>query len=180
MATYRRTLRRRDGLGSARYLTCSCRHRLPLFANDRIKSAFVDHLVHVQADMEFRLYAWVIMPEHFHLLLKPGTTTQPISQILRRLKAPFARVVIARWRSLNAPILNRIEGEDGTIRFWQPGGGYDRNEYSDSEMLEKINYIHANPVRRGLATEASEYRWSSVLHYVHRSAYQGPGITPLA
>ena len=42
--------------------------------------------------------------------------------------------------------------KDGVVRyrFWQRGGGYDRNIYSDAEVWEKIDYIHANPIARGL------------------------------
>jgi putative transposase len=71
MPAPRRTLRRYEGLNHARYLTCSCYRRLPLFRNDKIKDAFVKHLALVQQQMEFELFAWVVMPEHVHLMLRP-------------------------------------------------------------------------------------------------------------
>ena len=48
-----------------------------------------------------------------------------------------------------------------TSRFWQPGGGYDRNIWTAQELHEKIRYIHNNPVRRGLVEQAQQWRWSS-------------------
>ncbi|MCA8990243.1 MAG: hypothetical protein KDA78_21525, partial [Planctomycetaceae bacterium] len=46
-------------------------------------------------------------------------------------------------------------------RFWQRGGGYDRNLRSTSDVHEKIRYIHENPVRRGLCQFPSDWKWSS-------------------
>jgi putative transposase len=46
-------------------------------------------------------------------------------------------------------------------RFWQRGGGYDRNLRSDRDIYEKIRYVHLNPVRRGLAKDAGDWPWSS-------------------
>ena len=45
--------------------------------------------------------------------------------------------------------------------FWQPGGGLDRNVSEPKAILAMIEYIHANPVRRGLAARPEEWRWSS-------------------
>ena len=46
-------------------------------------------------------------------------------------------------------------------RFWQDGGGYDRNYVTPVEIRKQIDYIHNNPVRRGLVENAVDYRWSS-------------------
>ena len=179
MPNPRRKLHRYEGLNHARYLTCSCYHRLELFENDQIKDAFAEHLRFVQRVAVFDLFAWVVMPEHIHLLLRPAEPAQTVTQILRRLKGPFGRRVITRWRELDAPILKRINDHRGMPRFWQPGGGYDRNIFTDDELFEKINYIHANPVRRGLAEQPTEYRWSSAKFYDGTQQYDGPNIARL-
>lgn len=178
MVVHRRTLKRIEDPGHGRYLTFSCYHRLPLFANDRIKDAFVKHLVTVKNAMRFRLYAWVVMPEHVHLLLQTGSHQLTVKAILRRLKSPFAQQVVKRWRKLDANILRRLNDSSGRTRFWQPGGGYDRNIYSDHELLEKINYIHDNPVRRGLIGTQNEYRWSSARWYDGDHSW-GPPLDPI-
>jgi putative transposase len=46
-------------------------------------------------------------------------------------------------------------------RFWQRGGGYDRNIWSLGEVLEKVRYIHENPLRRGLVDRPEQWPWSS-------------------
>jgi putative transposase len=47
------------------------------------------------------------------------------------------------------------------FRFWQHGGGFDRNLWNAKAIHDAINYIEANPVRRGLASAPENYRWSS-------------------
>jgi len=159
MTGHRRQLKRINEPGHARYLTCSCYRRLPLLNNPRICDAFVDQLALTQRAFDFDLYAWVVMPEHFHLLLWPRDGN--VTALLRRLKAPLAKRIIARWRELDAGILGRITNAKGMARFWQAGGGYDRNIDSESEFHEKIDYIHANPIRRGLVKAAMDWPWSS-------------------
>ncbi len=76
-----------------------------------------------------------------------------ISEILRLIKLPVAR---------RAMIAARREGLTvAPYRFWQRGGGYDRNLWRQAEVREKIDYIHANPVRRGLVAHPRLWPWSS-------------------
>ena len=52
-----------------------------------------------------------------------------------------------------------------TFRFWQPGGGYDSNLSKSKTIRETIDYIHANPVRRGLVERPADWKWSSAAVY---------------
>ncbi len=143
-----------------RFLTFSCYQRLPLFQNDRIKDAFAERLEFSRRELGFRLKAWVIMPEHVHLMLAPPPSCT-VRHFLSHLKGVFAQRVIHRWRELEAPVLGKIRGPDGRYHFWQEGGGYDRNIFTDTERNEKLLYIHENPVRRGLSTTSTDWAWSS-------------------
>lgn len=140
-----------------RFLTCSCRRRLQFFKNDSIKSLFVDHLTAARAKHGFGLIAWVLMPEHFHIMVWPRLPESPVPFILRSLKQPIAQRVVARWRELEAPILARIVDSKGASRFWERGGGDDRNLYTPQETNKKLRYIHANPVRRGLVAKPEDW-----------------------
>jgi putative transposase len=164
--------RRYEIPGQARYLTFSCYRRLALFGNDLIKDTFVTHLAEVRARHGFRLIAWVVMPEHVHLLVVPRLPDAPVADLLRTLKQSFSQLVIPRWRELRAPILSRITDSFGVVRFWQRGGGYDRNVYADESLEEKIVYTHENPVRRGLVAQAIDWRWSSARCYAGERAGQ--------
>ncbi|MEX2213557.1 MAG: transposase [Phycisphaeraceae bacterium] len=158
---HRKQMHRYERKGEARFLTFSCYQRLPFFNNDKIKQPFVDELKAARDALDFKLWAWVLMPEHVHLILLPNLPEAPVSRVLHRIKRIVASKVIARWREMKASILDDIRGEDGVCRFWQPGGGYDRNLYTTDELWEKIDYIHGNPIERGLVLRATEWIWSS-------------------
>lgn len=105
------------------------------------------------------------MPEHVHLLLWPLLPDAPIPTIMHDLKKAMSQIVIKRWRSLAAPILHDLTATDGSTRFWQRGGGHDRNIFSRDEFAEKIRYIHNNPVERGLVRQPEHWAWSSARWY---------------
>ena len=169
----RRTMRRREVPGTARYLTFTCQRRLPLFRPDAIKDLFIDRLTHTVRSLSIDLLAWVVMPDHVHLIVYSENGAVSMTRFTHALKRPFALEVLNRWRTLNAAILTRLMHGDGH-RFWQTGGGFDRNVFGD-ELIEKIRYVHGNPVRRGLSERAVDYRWSSAAAYAG-AACTGPDI----
>jgi putative transposase len=112
----------------------------------------------------FDLWAFVIMPEHMHLLIWPHEGVR-ICDILQTIKQPVTLRCVA-WVRRNAPqflptMLDRQPNGKTFYRFWQRGGGYDRNMWSAPEIHEKIQYIHNNPVRRELVVRPDEWPWSS-------------------
>ncbi len=155
----RKKRRRYEIEGHARFLTFSCYRRLALFGSSAIRDAFAERIFLARSRLGFKLLAWVIMPEHVHLLVLPLESTVP--SILSATKRPFSAMVLGRWRELRAPVLDRIRDRSGAERFWQAGGGYDRNIFSEGELREKIRYIHENPVRRGLVEREEDWAWSS-------------------
>jgi len=165
MQAHRKRLHRIENPGDARFLTFSCEQRLPLLGSPVLRDAFAAQLQSIQSCDAFDLLAWVVMPEHVHLVLLPRLPEWTVDRILKAIKQPFAQRVINRWRSLDAPILPRITDASGRVRFWQRGGGYDRNVRIDGELIEKIRYIHASPVRRGLVERMEDWEWSSARWY---------------
>ena len=91
-----------------------------------------------------------------------------MSGFLQALKEPVARKAVRHLQG-NAPQwLARVTVREGPRlrhRFWQPGGGYDRNITSCEALRAVIDYIHANPVRRGLVARAEDWEWSSARWY---------------
>lgn len=108
------------------------------------------------------------MPEHVHVLVYPGDAAERTSAFLQATKEPVARKAI-RYLTDHAPQWLRPitvrEGQRERRRFWQPGGGYDRNVTSVKALRAMIEYIHANPVRRGLAARPEDWQWSSARWY---------------
>jgi putative transposase len=108
------------------------------------------------------------MPEHVHLLIYPRESNVKASIVVGKIKEQVARKAIQYLRE-NAPgWLDRISVQEGDrlrYRFWQPGGGYDRNVVELSTVQKMIEYIHMNPVRRGLVERPEDWPWSSAQWY---------------
>jgi putative transposase len=118
---------------------------------------------------EFHLWAWVIMPEHFHLIVYQAPGASPLSLTLKTIKQSVVTNAI-HWlerEGLEVPEVMRDRRPDGRVvtRFWLRGGGYDRNLWSAEEVWEKVGYVHSNPVERGLCERAENWVWSSARVY---------------
>jgi|WetSurMetagenome_2_1015567.scaffolds.fasta_scaffold04053_2 putative transposase len=162
--TKHRTRHRYDIPGHAHYLTFSCWRGQPFLSRDRASQWLLESLAEARRVHPFDLWAWVFMPEHAHFLIRPhdGVT---VAAVLRSIKQPVGKTSVA-WVRKNHPaflehMLDMQPGGRRAYRFWQPGGGYDRNIWSPAELREKIHYIHANPVRRGLVESPRDWPWSS-------------------
>ena len=149
-------MRRINHLNHARYITFSTYRRLNLFGTVELRDVFRDQLEMSKSSFGFELYAWVLMPNHAHLLVRKSETGD-VSGLLRSLKGTVARKIMSRWRELDAPVLDQLVDRSGKMWFWQRGGGYDRNIVSDDEFDEKVGYIHMNPVRAGLAAKPTDW-----------------------
>jgi len=158
---HRKRLRRWEGRNDIRYVTFSCYQQLPLLKHPKIMELFVATMVRARAKHRFELYAWVVMPEHVHVLLRPRKEST-WGTVAMGWKASVARRVLSRWRKLGAPVLQRLQADNGEFHFWQPGGGFDRNVRNLAEFTKDVRYIHRNPVERGLVEAAEEWRWTSV------------------
>ncbi len=157
----RKRMRRWEVAGQARFVTFSCEKRLALFSNPSIADLFARALALARRQIGFDLYAWVIMPEHVHVLMR-AHEGKSAGAALSFIKRSVSNRVLARWRKLDAPVLKSITLDNGLARFWQKGGGFDRNVRDDAEFSRHVHYIHQNPVERGLVERADAWRWSSV------------------
>jgi putative transposase len=166
---HRKTCRRINEPGDAHELTFSCYQRLPLLSRDRSRRWLVDAIESARQTLLFDLWAYVFRPEHVHLMVRPREREYKMSRLLWHIKRPVGRRAI-KYLEEHAPgWLSRLSivRVDGTIerRFWQVGGGYDRNVVEDSTLYSMIDYIHMNPVRRGLADRPEDWEWSSARWY---------------
>jgi putative transposase len=159
----RKTRKRYEIENQARFLTFSTYRRLPLFNDTSLKDNFARCLARARERLGFALLGWVVMPEHAHLLIVPRLPEAPVPRILNAIKAPLSRSALARWRAGEPSMIGRLTDATGVARFWQAGGGYDRN--ITSELFEKLRYIHWNPVKRGLCAQPEDWEWSSARWY---------------
>lgn len=161
---WRKKVRHYDEPGHAHFLTFSCYQRMPLLSKDRSRRWLIDALQAARQKHKFDLWAWVIMPEHVHLLLWPRLRKYNTKSIVADIKRPVGQKAIAWLKGNNARFLEQltVRTRGRTYRrFWQAGPGQDRNVFDPKTAHEIVEYIHNNPVRRGLVARAEDWPWSS-------------------
>ena len=146
-----------------RFLTFSCYQRLRLFDDLELRDAFADRIERLRSEHEWKLLAWVIMPEHIHLVVYPKDGK--VTEMLVKIKQGFAQRVVHRWKQESSPILPKVTSRGGQTYFWQRGGGHDRVVRDRKELNHVIGYVHMNPVERGLVERPIDWRWSSARDY---------------
>jgi len=164
----RNRLERRYGFGHLHFVTCSCYRRLPFLATQRARNLFLKTLSEVRDRYDFALWGYAVMLEHVHLLFgeplveTPTTVMQVLKQrVSRALRQPRRRKTsAAQMRLWDGPPVKRY------AHFWQRRF-YDFNVWSPRKKNEKLNYMHFNPVKRGLVKHPKEWLWSSYRFYWH-------------
>jgi len=161
----RKRLKRWEEPGDWRYLTCSTYRRFQYFDEPGFKDIFAEKLEAARCKCGFELRAWVLMPEHFHIMLKPNIGGPKVPEILKSLKVSVSQSLLPLWKKRRPDLIEHARLDDGSLRVWQAGGGFDRNVRDNEEMEYEIIYIHNNPVRKGFVKEPTEWAWSSARHY---------------
>ena len=160
---HRKKCRRYNSPGNAQELTFSCFRNRAFLSRDRTRGYLAEAIMAAKSKHALDLWAYVFMPEHVHLLICPREEGYSIAAILRSIKQPVSRRAVLYLREHNPQGLAWMAtGQVGMpYRFWQAGGGYDRNMTSVEAVVSAAKYIHANPVRRGLVMNPSEWMYSS-------------------
>jgi putative transposase len=154
------------------FITASTYGRVRLFDSPRFRKRFIETLDQLRSDFDFRLIGYVVMPDHFHLLVWPSKDHNP-STIVGSLKQRTARYIIESLKSCEQSWCRRMLAritlpetvhDQSTYRVWQRRF-YDFNVWSEKKRLEKLDYMHGNPVKRGLAKSPADWPWSSWRFY---------------
>lgn len=145
-----------DNLNTVRFVTISCYRRLKGFNDPRACSLFIKHLESARQKYELKIYAYVIMPEHIHLVMHIRPDLK-VGLVIREIKSKMAR----EYFEVNCV-------HSGGV-FWTKRC-YDHNCRSQETIIEKIEYCHKNPVRRGLVKDPSDWKWSS-FNYYHNNGH---------
>jgi putative transposase len=126
------------------YITFTCYHRAPLLATPAARELVERTLERVRRWYGFYISAYVVMPEHVHLLLSEPERGN-VSLAIQMLKQIVSR---------------KLHGAGTRAAFWQRRY-YDFNVWSERKFVEKMRYIHRNPVRCGLVERPEDWKWSS-------------------
>jgi putative transposase len=162
--------------GHAHFLTFSCQNRWPLLSKDRSREWVIDALDKARTSVNFDIWAYVIMPEHVHVLIWPRDRQYQMRRALGAIKRPVStsakQYLIETGQTSWLRKLTVQVDDKAVFRFWLPGGGFDENLWSEYSVEEVIDYIHANPVRRGLVKRPTDWYWSSARW--HAGQHDGP------
>jgi putative transposase len=155
------------------FITASTYRRARLFDSPRLGACFVETLNQLRAELQFLLVGYVPMPEHFDLLIGRTEIADP-SRIVGSLKQRTARFIIANlkqanrsawcWKMLEQIALPASVHDESTYRVWQRRF-YDFNVWSEEKRLEKLDYMHGNPVKRRWVASPGDWPWSSWRFY---------------
>jgi putative transposase len=169
-----KNLKRYYGQKHLHFITCSCYRRLPLLRSVRSKGIFATILTEVRERYGFALVGYVVMPEHIHLLIGEPARGTP-STVMQVLKQRVSYRLRRRRRASAAQLrLCFARGDDSLPRFWQLRF-HDFNVWSHRKRIEKLQYMHLNPVKRGLVVHPRDWPWSSFSFYSRRQ----PGLVPI-
>ena len=168
---YRKTRQSSNITGQAHELTFSCYRNRPFLKSTRICNYLIDAIEQAIKKHHFHLWAYVFMPNHVHLLICPQKAEYSISNILKSIKQSVARKAIDYLKENNTDGLQQLyTGQASQIyRFWQAGGGYDRNITVEKTLIKVVRYIHNNPVRAGLVNQADEWIYSSAKDWENKT-----------
>jgi len=135
---------RYQNAGDLHFVTFSCYHRQPYLGTVQARSLFEHSLETMRLRYDFFITGYVVMPEHVHLLISEPKKAL-LSKALQALKLSV--------------MMQRKERP-----FWQ-ARYYDFNVYTERKRVEKLQYMHRNPVKRGLVADPDAWAWSSCNHY---------------
>jgi putative transposase len=141
-------LKRYHHEGEDHFITVSCYHRQPYFITPQAKDIALTSLEATRQKYEVEVLGYVVMPEHVHLLIfePPDHENHTIATVMQAWKISVARRLPQR-------------------PFWQRRY-YDFNVSTRDKFIEKLRYMHRNPVTRGLVESPEDWQWSSYRHYL--------------
>jgi putative transposase len=150
------------------FITSSVVEGYPLFAIPAATQIVLDALLFLQEKRNTRLYAYVIMENHIHLVLQ----SDELPSRMQAFKSWTARAIIDlltdNGHYLHLSKLRKAKNPshtDSVHQFWQEGY-HPKHIYGDRMMIQKIEYIHQNPVKRGYVDREEEWRYSSARNYL--------------
>lgn len=159
-------LRHYDHDGRVRFVTFSTHQRLPILTNNQFRSFVTESIDISRTEHGFLLLAYVVMPEHVHVVLYPRPESK-VGQVIGYMKQESAKRIVTVLRQRNSRPLERlavVRDDESRTAIWQRRC-YDHNCREESDVWEKIDYCHKNPVTRGLVNDPSKWVYSSFNAY---------------
>jgi REP element-mobilizing transposase RayT len=153
--------------GGVYFVTFAVQGWVDVFTRNDYKNILVDNLAYCQKNKGLELFAWCIMTNHVHLIVRAGEGYL-LPDILRDYKKFTSKTVLRaiaenQRESRKEWLLKQFETKDGN-RFWR-ADNQPVELWSNAVIAQKLNYIHQNPVKAGLVFRAEDYVYSSAIDY---------------
>jgi REP element-mobilizing transposase RayT len=132
---------------------------------------------------DYKLYAYVIMPDHIHLVIRPlekaRYTFYSIAEIMHNIKSYSGKEIIKLFKNTGKmPVLPNISKMPAPPKIWLDES-FDRIIKDENELFEKTNYIVNNPIRKDLARNPKDYKWLYVKGWLDDKSQAGMHVPPL-
>jgi putative transposase len=151
--------------GHCHAITLACYGRQPFLGDDLSRWWLIDAIDRARRKHHWRVWAYVIMPEHAHLLLWPQLREHDVQAVTSAIKQSVSQRARAYVQFDPPPALAALAERrpDGRFRcrLWDSGTECSHNIVTADATFDEIERIHSNPVRRGLCRTAEEWPWSS-------------------
>lgn len=149
------------------FVTCTVLHWLPLFTRQESVDIVLQCLRYLQQNDDFKLYAYVVLENHIHMVVQSNDIGKSMesfkkytaNELLKLLQKENVKTILDQLR-----FYKKAHRVDKIYQIWEEGY-HPKLMQTDAMMINKINYIHQNPVKRGYVDEATHWRYSSARDY---------------
>ena len=149
------------------FVTCTVLHWLPLFTRQESVDIVLQCLRYLQQNDDFKLYAYVVLENHIHMVVQSNDIGKSMesfkkytaNELLKLLQKENVKTILDQLR-----FYKKAHRVDKIYQIWEEGY-HPKLMQTDAMIINKINYIHQNPVKRGYVDEATHWRYSSARDY---------------
>ena len=149
------------------FITCTILHWIPIFTRVETAQIVLDSLKYLQKSDNLKIYVYVILENHLHLI----ASSDDISKSMQKFKSFTAKEILHYLQKQNAKTIldqlafyKKAHKTETSYQLWQEGIQPKRIQ-DETMMIERVNYIHQNPLKRGYVDEAKHWRYSSARDY---------------
>ncbi|MDJ0732865.1 MAG: transposase [Nostocaceae cyanobacterium] len=150
------------------FLTCTIVNWLPVFSQPELAQIILNSLDFLHTNQRFALHGYVIMENHLHII----ASAENLSKEIANFKSFTARSIIDRLKEKKAEYLlkqlkfhKKLHKTTQDYQLWQEGS-HPQALIHEKMFIQKLEYIHNNPVRRGYVDEPAHWRYSSYRNYI--------------